>query len=824
MARPRPHKRAARLAAISILSVLGAVAAVWAAPRASDAVAAWMGRPPVRLQTVVLTLPLPVGGSAAATSPGALSAAGGTASPAVERSAPVVDAGMRFTMLGVTCTPPADQGEVEILVRTSEDGAAWSRWYTVALERLAEEGKPEQAFTEPIWTGAGRYAQVTARRASVSGRAPVQLRGVHLVAINSTEDADRAAVVVGVLRRAAAAIAGLELAPPVGAMTTKPAIVTRADWGANESWRSGTPSYAPVKMAFVHHTDSGNNYTAAEAPAIVRGVYGYHTKSLHWSDVGYNFLIDRFGTIYEGRYGGMTRGVIGAQVLGFNTGSTGVSVIGTFTSVTPPPKAVTSLERLLAWKLDFHHVDPQGTATLVCGYGQKFATGQRVRFPAIAGHRDANFTDCPGGRLYAQLRTVRRVVAGRGQPKIYGSVVGQPAISPNGDGVLDRASIDFTISEQASWRLEIRDDAGRLVRHVTGKGMTAATTWAGKSDDGKLLPDGVYTLQADATSAGGVARPATATVRLDTVPPRVSSATIAPDPFSPNDDGQGDTTTLRYALAESGSARVSVIAADGTVLRRLTGWRSAGTAASTVGWDGRIGSSTALKPAAEGAATLLLEARDLAGNTAALRRKVTLDRTLALTGVTHRTISPNGDGVDDSATLAIKLTRAADVTATVTHGGSTLRTMRLGRLASGAHSVVWDGTLDAGGTATSGAYALKVTARGAIGVTSVSRALTVDLAVPKVVAPATASVAYGKTARIGFTVRDAYSPTVKVSVGVTDAAGGAIATVALGWVKRNLAQTCSWKPPARGTYTLTFRAKDQGGNRQTTVVTVLKVR
>ena len=94
-------------------------------------------------------------------------------------------------------------------------------------------------------------------------------------------------------------------------------------------------------MAFVHHTDSGNDYTASEAPAVVRGVYAYHTKSLHWSDVGYNFLIDRYGVIYEGRYGGVSRGVIGAQVLGFNTGSTGISVIGTFTHANPTSASVT---------------------------------------------------------------------------------------------------------------------------------------------------------------------------------------------------------------------------------------------------------------------------------------------------------------------------------------------------------------------------------------------------------------------------------------------------------------------------------------------------
>ena len=319
MARPHPHKRAARLAAIFILSVAGAVAAVWVAPRVSPAVEAWMSAPPVELRTASLPAALPVGpADVSAAGRGVAPADGDVQAPAVTEaaagSAATVDPGMRFTMAGVTCAPPAQLGEVEVLLRTSEDGQAWSRWYAVALERVAEEGGEEQAFTEPVWTGGGRYLQVTAQAAGGAVPVPVSLRDVRVVAIDSTESADRAAAVVGVLRRAAAAVAGIRLTDDAGAMTTRPRIVSRADWGANESWRSGKPDYAPVKMAFVHHTDSGNDYTAAEAPAIMRGVYAYHTKSLHWSDVGYNFLIDRYGTIYEGRYGGAARGVIGAQV------------------------------------------------------------------------------------------------------------------------------------------------------------------------------------------------------------------------------------------------------------------------------------------------------------------------------------------------------------------------------------------------------------------------------------------------------------------------------------------------------------------------------
>ncbi|HEX5641672.1 MAG TPA: FlgD immunoglobulin-like domain containing protein [Thermoleophilia bacterium] len=840
MARPRPHKRAARLAAIFTLSVLGAVAAVWAAPRVSGAVEAWMSTPPVELRTTNLGAALPVvpetgatgvtgGRAAAAAGDGSVAtdpaASGDTLAPAAPAAAATVDAGMRFTMAGVRCAPPARAGEVRVRLRTSEDGRSWSAWYAVTLERVAEEGGEELAFTEPIWTGGGRYLQVVAEAGGGDEPVPVRLRDVRVVTINSTEDADRTAVAVGVLRRAAAAVAGLRLTPDAAAMTTKPKIVTRAAWGANESWRSGSPDYAAVKMAFVHHTASSNGYTAAEAPAVVRGVYAYHTRSLHWSDIGYNFLIDRYGTIYEGRYGGVARGVVGAQVLGFNTGSTGISVLGTFSDSTPPSRTVTALERLLEWKLDVHHIDPLGTGTLRCAYGQKYATGQRVTFPAIAGHRDANYTDCPGGRLYAQLPTVRRVVARTGQPKIYGFIVADPSISPNGDGVRDRTTVGFTVSQSASWTVTIRDDAGQPVRNLSGEGTEVETTWAGHDDTGAALPDGVYTLQADATSAAGVARPATATLRLDTVTPRIESAVIEPDPFSPNGDGQADVTRLAFVPGESGTARVSVLGAGDAVLRRVTGWTSVMAAVRRVTWDGRVSSGSALEPAPEGEATLLLELRDGAGNTTSARRKVTLDRTLARRSVSRTTFSPNGDGVHDGVTLSFRLTRAAEVTVTVVRQGSTMRTMRLGRLGAGNHSVTWDGKLGGGGTAASGAYSLKLTATGALGSTSVVQPLTVDLSPPRLTAPATASVRYGRTAKIAYTVRDAFSPKVKVSATVTDARGRTVATLALGWVKQGVAQVCAWKPRARRTYTVTFKALDLGGNRQAKpAVTSLRVR
>ena len=394
------HKRGARLAAVLIVGIIVVLGAVWAAPRTSQAAADWLHTPQVRIKQLSVPGGLPV------TPRGPLaSSAGSRAATALQ---PVtLDAGMRFTMVGVVSDTPDVAGEVVVQLRTSSDGLAWSRWYQAVMERQA--GQTGESFNDPLWTGPARYVQVSARAGTAP--APVELVNARLVAIDTVEDADAATAVVGAVRRAAAAVAGISLTPSAAASPAAPTIVTRQAWGADESLRRSAPSYATVKMAFVHHTAGGNDYTQADAPAIVRGIYAYHTQALGWNDIGYNFLIDRFGTIYEGRYGGVTMGVVGAQVLGFNTGSTGISVIGTYISEAPPAAAVTSLENLLAWKLSLGGLDPFGSAKMTCGSTEKFKAGATVTLPVIAGHRDANYTECPGDALYALLPTVRTTVA-----------------------------------------------------------------------------------------------------------------------------------------------------------------------------------------------------------------------------------------------------------------------------------------------------------------------------------------------------------------------------------------------------------------------------
>lgn len=202
---------------------------------------------------------------------------------------------------------------------------------------------------------------------------------------------------------------------------TEPAMLTRKDWGADESWRSGSPTYnKTLQQVHIHHTASGNDYSEADVPALLRGFYRYHTKSLGWSDIGYNFLVDKFGRIWVGRSGGPAKLVRGAHTLGFNATSTGISVIGNYDAVAPTPPIVSAVAALAAWKIAPYGLDPLGMATVTSEGSDKYRARRVVSLPVIDGHRDTNDTACPGGQLYAQLpeirETTRQIVAAGSAP------------------------------------------------------------------------------------------------------------------------------------------------------------------------------------------------------------------------------------------------------------------------------------------------------------------------------------------------------------------------------------------------------------------------
>ncbi|MEU2283410.1 peptidoglycan recognition protein [Streptomyces sp. NPDC013178] len=201
----------------------------------------------------------------------------------------------------------------------------------------------------------------------------------------------------------------------------QPPIVSRAGWGADST--GITPEDPPtydqdVKAVFVHHSDGTNDYSCADSASIVRGIYIYHVKSNGWNDIGYNFLVDKCGTIFEGRAGGVDRPVLGAHTYGWNRESAGIAVLGEYTSAGASQAALTSIARLAAWKLGQYGADPSGTTQLTSGatqknyFGTNYTVGGKYTFNRISGHRDGYNTQCPGSALYAQLPTIRSWAAG----------------------------------------------------------------------------------------------------------------------------------------------------------------------------------------------------------------------------------------------------------------------------------------------------------------------------------------------------------------------------------------------------------------------------
>jgi hypothetical protein len=209
--------------------------------------------------------------------------------------------------------------------------------------------------------------------------------------------------------------------PPV----PQPSVITRAQWGADESLRGPDPQqFAPIRRLALHHTAGDEGPDPA---ATVRAIYAYHTQSNGWNDIGYNFLVDSYGRIYEGRYArdylpgeiptGETRdglGVIGAHTSGNNTGTVGVALLGDFsTTGRPTAAAIAAAERIFAWKADRHDIDVLGTT--------QWTTGEKS---TLIGHRDAVNTACPGQNLYDQLPAMRQRIAA-----VVGPVGAKPATS-----------------------------------------------------------------------------------------------------------------------------------------------------------------------------------------------------------------------------------------------------------------------------------------------------------------------------------------------------------------------------------------------------------
>lgn len=306
--------------------------------------------------------------------------------------APVV-----FGLVGIEWARP---NHVRIELRARRVDGGWSRWVpaaTLGHDADGDERVGPAQYGEPIWTGACDAVQL---------RSSARVEGltVHFVA---------AATDPGLVATAAAAP---PLAQPIlDAGPGQPPIIARRAWAGAGRGPALPPGYGDVRLAFVHHSDGPNGYSAAEVPAMLRAIYDFHRYVRGWGDIGYNFAVDLYGRIWEARAGGIDQAVVGAQAGGYNLESTGAVVLGTFSDVVPGRAAMRSLESLLAWKLSLHGLPTTGKVTVEVdppdAFYTRFAPGAKVSLPRVAGHRDGCTTDCPGDALYRQLPSVRPVVA-----------------------------------------------------------------------------------------------------------------------------------------------------------------------------------------------------------------------------------------------------------------------------------------------------------------------------------------------------------------------------------------------------------------------------
>ena len=563
-----------------------------------------------------------------------------------------------FSLLGISWNDPAAQphGSVQVRTRSAATGA-WSPWRVLrrgdgGADPGVDAASGARGATEPTWVGAstGVAARIIPAAGVTSAPLPAGLR-LHLVdpggkggsggqgggeplpsesptippaeptgtattETPGTEPSTTAPETAAPQTTAPPTTAPATTAPATGVTTAPstatpvptssgpqlaplPPYVSRAGWSADETIVAATSAAPAVQVLFVHHTAGTNDYSCTESAAILRAIQKYHVTVNKWADIGYNFLVDKCGTLFEGRHGGVTNAIIGAHTYGFNTGTAGIALLGDYNTALSSTAAEGTIAQVAAARLGAYGFSPTTTTQLTEGVKDgKFPYGAVVTFQRISGHRDGVATECPGTNLYARLPAIRA----RSVDTVYGL-----AAKPLTGGTLAGGVYYVRTSVTLNWTV------------TTPSAMLARF---------ELLLDGKVTATVEPTlRTGTLAIPADAhTVAIRAV--HVSGATAT----TPAANVIGDTTAPTFPVA------------PGVVLR--TGTYSSTYAPVTVGYRAADNvtvaslaattpSAVALSPASTAwytgvrpglATTFTLVAKDYPGNarTAAVQRKALL--------------------------------------------------------------------------------------------------------------------------------------------------------------------------------------------------------
>lgn len=404
-----------------------------------------------------------------------------TAAPAaVGRALHTLPAGTRL----VAVTWQSGDAAVRLRWRTP---LGWGPWVEAEEELAGEAGL--RRGTEPVW--------LPPHAGEVDLDVAGHPTGLQLVAIGERTERRR-------LPQATAHAA-------TTGRTRLGTVVTRAGWQADERIRKAPEYTSRVDAVVVHHTVTGNDYTPAEAAAVVRSVYAYHVRSRGYSDIAYNFLIDRYGKVYEGRAGGIDRAVLGSHAMGFNRNTTGVSLLGNLEAAAPPAAMMDAVARTTAYLSERWRFDPRGSLSMVSGGSTRYRRGVRVTLPRVMGHRDVGSTACPGKYVYSQLPTTRGLAW-----RYLAPIITNVKVTPAKAGT--PGTITARLTGPARWKIELRssdDLLPPLVATSEGRSASPSLQWDPSMVEGLVARPGDYdwTITAD-DGVHGASRPVSGTTTV----------------------------------------------------------------------------------------------------------------------------------------------------------------------------------------------------------------------------------------------------------------------------------------------------------------------
>jgi uncharacterized protein with LGFP repeats len=352
---------------------------------------------------------------------------------------PLVGLGGGVTVREVTQEAPfslvaltGDLAGTSTRVRAKHGDGSWGPWYQTEYETAAPDNGPPSGesappvgptegprSTDPVFVGTTTTVQIAVTRpldAAATLAPPTAAPDNGLGYRPASREQPFGQTISAILISPPQAPAKTQWTPPAGVLMPgqAPPIISRAEWGADESLRCGSPQYDNgIRAAVIHHTAGSNDYSPLESAGIVKAIYTYHSKTLGWCDIAYNALVDKYGQVFEGSAGGLTKAVEGFHTGGFNRNTWGVAMIGNFDDVPPTPLQLRAVGRLLGWRLGLDGVDPKGTVTLESAgsHYTTFPAGALATLPTIFTHRDVGNTDCPGNAAYALMDEIRDIAS-----------------------------------------------------------------------------------------------------------------------------------------------------------------------------------------------------------------------------------------------------------------------------------------------------------------------------------------------------------------------------------------------------------------------------